>query len=98
MPKLDEIKTLRDQKSFKKRDYRPWNLEGDSRNEEKDAISLPSPTLSHNLSAEEVLELSPSEIKNWDYHDRPTSELGDIEALANEFKEIGQLQPCIVRH
>ncbi len=99
MPKLDEIKTLREQKSFKKRDYRPWNLEGNSRDEGKDATtSPPSPALSYNLSADEVLELSPSEIKNWDYHDRPESELGNIEALANEFKEIGQLQPCIVRY
>lgn len=44
-----------------------------------------------------VLEIDPQEIKNWDYHDRPDNELGDIESLSKEFLEIGQQQPCLVR-
>ncbi len=41
--------------------------------------------------------VDPNEIKNWDYHDRPSAELGDIQALAEELKTIGQQQPCIIR-
>jgi len=44
-----------------------------------------------------ILFVNPYEITNWKYHDRPTSELGDIDLLAKEFKEIGQIVPCIVR-
>ena len=44
-----------------------------------------------------VLEIDPKSIKNWDYHDRPDNELGDIESLSKEFLEIGQQQPCLVR-
>lgn len=51
----------------------------------------------YDLSTEKILEVSPTIIKNWQYNDRPEFELGDIESLADEFKSIGQLQPCIVR-
>lgn len=44
-----------------------------------------------------IQQISPSVIKNWIFHDRPINELGDIEALAEEFKTVGQQQPCIVR-
>lgn len=42
---------------------------------------------------------NPFRIKNWANHDRPENELGDIEELAEEFKnpDIGQQQPCVVR-
>lgn len=52
-----------------------------------------SPDLNHNT----VLEIHPSLISNWKFHDRPEDELGDIEALADDIKAIGQQQPCIVR-
>lgn len=45
----------------------------------------------------EILRIHPSKIRNWQFHDRPENELGDIENLAKELKEIGQQQPCIVR-
>lgn len=45
----------------------------------------------------DVLEVSPKEIKNWDMHDRPEDELGNIEALSKDLQKIGQIQPCIVR-
>ena len=51
--------------------------------------------LNHDI--QNILLLNPYEIINWKYHDRPTSELGDIDSLANEFKKIGQIVPCIVR-
>ncbi|MBY0580267.1 MAG: ParB/RepB/Spo0J family partition protein [Rickettsiales bacterium] len=44
-----------------------------------------------------VLEINPSLVSNWKFHDRPEEELGNIEALANDIKTIGQQQPCIVR-
>ena len=93
MPKLEDIKTNRDKKNFKKRDYRPWNESGESICTKS---ALPS-SHSRPTNSSDVLEVLPSKIKNWIYHDRPENELGDIESLANEFKEIGQLQPCIVR-
>ena len=49
-----------------------------------------------NTSANVIL-LNPSKIINWKYHDRPKSELGDINELANSIKNLGQQQPCIVR-
>ena len=44
-----------------------------------------------------ILLIDPNKIKNWELHDRPENELGDIEALANDLEENGQAQPCIVR-
>ena len=48
-------------------------------------------------SIDQIIEVNPSLIRNWMYNDRPIFELGDIESLADEFKSIGQHQPCIVR-
>ena len=44
-----------------------------------------------------IVSIDPNRIKNWELHDRPENELGDIEALANDLEENGQAQPCIVR-
>ena len=44
-----------------------------------------------------IISISPHDIENWEYHDRPKSELGNIDILATEFKRIGQIVPCIVR-
>lgn len=46
---------------------------------------------------EEVTLVDPNDICNWEFHDRPESELGDIQGLADEFTQVGQQQPCIVR-
>jgi len=50
-----------------------------------------------NNSVEEVCLMEPDEIKNWDFHDRPNNELGDLVGFADELKRVGQQQPCIVR-
>lgn len=50
-----------------------------------------------NEEDEKIVLLDSRDIRNWEYHDRPESELGDLKSLANEFKSIGQQQPCIVR-
>lgn len=94
MPSLDDINQKRETKIFKKRDYRPWNMEGV---ETEHVMSSSQENNSLILSEDRILFVSPYEIKNWEFHDRPENELGDIESLANEFKEIGQQQPCIVR-
>lgn len=44
-----------------------------------------------------ISEVDPKLIKNWEFNDRPEKELGDIQGLANDFKMIGQQQPCVVR-
>lgn len=44
-----------------------------------------------------ILSVSTSTIQNWEFHDRPEAELGDLQALANDFIKVGQQQPCIVR-
>lgn len=46
---------------------------------------------------ENVTLVDPNDIRNWEYHDRPESEIGNIQSLADEFLKIGQQQPCIVR-
>ena len=48
-------------------------------------------------SNEELILINPNTITNWKFHDRPENEVGDINALAEDIKEIGQQQPCIVR-
>ena len=55
-----------------------------------------SPNNIHN-SENLVILVEPSQICNWKYHDRPLTELGDIDEFAAELKNNGQLQPCIVR-
>jgi ParB family transcriptional regulator, chromosome partitioning protein len=90
MPTLNEIEINR-KKEFKKRDYRPWNIEGNN----NDTINFTD--IPFNMEQENLKLVNPLLIKNWEFHDRPENELGDIEALAKEFKEIGQQQPCIVR-
>ena len=54
---------------------------------------------SHAMTEEKdvVLEVNPETIKNWEFHDRPESELKNLNELAKEFIEIGQQQPCLVR-
>jgi ParB family chromosome partitioning protein len=44
-----------------------------------------------------VFEIDTSLVLRWDHKDRPENELGDIEALAETFKSVGQQQPCILR-
>jgi len=73
-------------KRFKPQKYRAWD---------NDLI------LQKNISSIEeeniIHEIAPSLIRNWSFHDRPETELGDIDKLSEEFKTIGQQQPCIVR-
>lgn len=51
-----------------------------------------------NQTVESVVSLSPDVIENWQFSDRPETELGNIEELANDMRKIGQQQPCIVRY
>ncbi len=106
MPKISDILDEKKSKSFKKRDYRPWNPP-----EEKQAAIEPpiedkvdepkevskKSVLQDEFKDSEIYELSCDKITNWEFSDRPESELGDIEALALDLKNIGQQQPCIVR-
>jgi ParB family chromosome partitioning protein len=57
-------------------------------------LSTPLPPINNSSL---ILSIDPNKIKNWELHDRPENELGDIEALANDLEENGQAQPCIVR-
>jgi len=84
MPKIEELKSK--QKKFKKREYRPYNLIGDNLSQES-----PPNTSAHinNNQNDQVHDVDPNIIKNWKFHDRPLNELGDIDALAEEFKNVG---------
>lgn len=44
-----------------------------------------------------ILLVSPDDVCNWSLHDRPESELGDLDALAKDIKSNSQISPCIVR-
>jgi ParB family chromosome partitioning protein len=94
MPSIKELKPNK-KKAFKKRDYRPYNPEGAALSKEPLAhdVSSPFPT-----PKDVVLEIDPKKIRNWEFHDRPSNELGDIDSLAEEFLSIGQQIPCIVRN
>lgn len=89
MPSLQEINKRN--KSFKKREYRPWNPEGHNEYKNNGTVN------DDNTNVESIILVEPELIVNWELHDRPDNELGDIEVLANELIETGQQQPCIVR-
>ena len=79
------IKTV-ETKKFKKREYRSYNILGDRLSR------------SHgNIQENQIYSIDTKLIKNWQYHDRPSSELGDINALAHNLKHTGQQTPCIIR-
>jgi ParB/RepB/Spo0J family partition protein len=46
---------------------------------------------------EKVITINPNTAKNWYFHDRPESELGNIDELADNMEENGQMIPCIAR-
>ena len=54
-------------------------------------------TVQSSNNTNSIISVNPSIIKNWEMHDRPENELGDIEALSKDLEENGQAQPCIVR-
>ena len=84
MPSINNLKKNVEKKSFKKKNYRAYNFE--NKNEVK-----------NQNSSDTIIKINCDEIINWEYHDRPENELGDIESFAKELKSIGQQQPCIVR-
>lgn len=48
-------------------------------------------------NSEQIVQIETAEIQNWSFHDRPEQELGDLEQLAEDIKQNGQQNPCIVR-
>jgi len=95
MPSVDKIKSS---KKFVKKEYRPWNIDGDddissivqaNTDQEIPTVQLPS--------SDDFAEIDTNLIIRWKYKDRPSNEYGDIESLAKTIKEIGQQVPCIVR-
>jgi ParB family chromosome partitioning protein len=96
MPSIEEINTKR---KFKKKNYRAWNTTGEEKDNNPTVLTEPQFDKFDDTSEpiEKLCDLPTSQISNWKFHDRPESELGNIEALAQDFKLIGQQQPCIVR-
>ena len=92
MPDIKKLQ-LNPKKLFKKRDYRPYNLEGINLNEQFKTNNIHCTQTLENV----VLEVEPKKIRNWKFHDRPLNELGNISSLAKEFLSIGQQIPCVVR-
>jgi ParB family chromosome partitioning protein len=45
-----------------------------------------------------LLHINPEDCIVWRFSDRPSDELGDIDALAQSLKEHGQQEPILVRH
>lgn len=62
----------------------------------KDKITSLEASIAHKGKSE-IIEISPNDCKNWKYADRNKFELGNIEELAEDIKQNGQLQPAIVR-
>ena len=44
-----------------------------------------------------IHSIDPNEVCNWEHHDRPQEELGELDTLAKDLKMNGQQQPCLVR-
>lgn len=55
--------------------------------------SLGDSLTNHNV----VLDINPKHATNWQFHDRHDIDMGDLEALAQDMKLNGQIEPCIVR-
>lgn len=64
-----------------------------------DAIPSPNTSIQPHESdkLEKVITIDPNTAKNWYFHDRPESELGNIDELADNMEENGQMIPCIAR-
>lgn len=56
-----------------------------------------NPIIDSDTSSDELLKIDPEDISNWEFHDRPDSELGDLKSLADDMVSVGQQQPCVVR-
>lgn len=86
-------------KKFKPVKYRAWDSPQIKEDEAQKPLKTAdtSTTERADIISDEVIYVDPNSIVNWEFHDRPESELGDIAGLANEFKTVGQQQPCIVR-
>ncbi len=72
-------------KTFKKKDYRAYNMEADT------LVS------NHNDDKNMLKDISPKNIIRWEHKDRLPDEMGDIEDLKHSIKTNGQQTPCIVR-
>ncbi len=48
-------------------------------------------------NTDSVISVDTDKVIRWEFKDRPENELGDIDALADTFKTVGQQQPCIMR-
>lgn len=81
----------------KKLDIKPNNKINKENKKTSKIVSNKRRTWLEDETIEQVTLVDPSDICNWEYHDRPKEELGDIKGLAEEFVKIGQQQPCIVR-
>ncbi len=60
--------------------------------ETKEELNIPEETSGH----EAIVKLSPNEIGNWEYRDRQSFELGDLDELATSIETKGQAQPIVV--
>ncbi|MCX7123970.1 MAG: ParB/RepB/Spo0J family partition protein, partial [Gammaproteobacteria bacterium] len=56
-----------------------------------------SPTQNSLHPNNNIIEIDPNEVMLWDYKDRPENELGDLNEFARVLREVGQLQPGIIR-
>ena len=89
MPNINNI-AKEASKKFKKTEYRAWDLGGENTTEKSNKKKNQHVT-------SQIIEVDPRKISRWAFKDRPENELGDIEKLAQSFKEVGQQVPCIVR-
>ena len=95
---MPAIKDIQKTSKFKKKAYRPWNMEGEEHSSNSPASPQQYPQTEESpKGAIKVYDINPENVENWQFHDRPKSELGNVDALAEEFLQIGQQQPCIVR-
>lgn len=74
-----------------------WETIADELAKERDLYKVELLALKSESVSNDIIEVAPSECKNWIYSDRNDFELGDIEDLAEDIKKNGQLQPAILR-
>jgi ParB family transcriptional regulator, chromosome partitioning protein len=70
---------------------------------EKNAVLTTKQQKTSNLASTEpakntfIITIDPNTATNWEFPDRPQSELGDIESLGHSMRLNGQAEPCIAR-
>ena len=74
-----------------------WESIADEISKERDFLKEEINKIMDDSKSNDIINVDPSLCGNWAYSDRSDFEIGDIDALSEDIKKNGQLQPVIIR-